>query len=328
LEGRAMDIIEMDAASRELLEESGIKLENVIEVGKYENEDVCIHYFRSDVVNIEPVLQEEEIWSYEWVDPKELEKYKMMDNMRDNIVKILFPVKHQIITINKSFASGLINEEQKSHLIDVVLEKARLHKYIKKELKDGKWIYTYNLDVKDKDDRVEDLIKALNKVEKEIIKLDEEHSYVFDKNGKEVLKKTSKSKIDVRYVDSEVEKMEGCILTHNHPGYKEYKDDTYKYGITFSRQDFLLACRGKLKEIRCVSGEYKYSFSKEDGSNFELKDYPKFEDIFNEEPKIIDEYLSSLYKKGYKNDELNFMRLDILFKYISDQLEFIYSSNK
>ena len=49
------------AAKRELLEESGIKSDNITEVGKYENEDVCIHYFRSDVVNVEPVLQEEEI---------------------------------------------------------------------------------------------------------------------------------------------------------------------------------------------------------------------------------------------------------------------------
>ena len=113
------------AAKRELLEESGIKLENVIEVGKYENEDVCIHYFRSDVVNVEPVLQEEEIWSYEWVDPKELEKYKMMDNMRDNIVKILFPIKHQIITINKSFESGVISENQRDFLLENVLEKAK-----------------------------------------------------------------------------------------------------------------------------------------------------------------------------------------------------------
>ena len=113
------------AAKRELLEESGIKSDNVVEVGKYENEDVCIHYFRSDVVNVEPVLQEEEIWSYEWVDTKELEKYKMMDNMRDNIVKILFPFKHQIITINKSFESGVISENQRDFLLENVLEKAK-----------------------------------------------------------------------------------------------------------------------------------------------------------------------------------------------------------
>lgn len=113
------------AAKRELLEEAGIKSEDVIEIGKYENEEVCIHYFRSDVVNIEPLLQEEEIWSYEWVDPKELDKYLMMDNMRDNIVKILFPVKHQIITIKKSFESGVINEDQRNLLLDNILEKAK-----------------------------------------------------------------------------------------------------------------------------------------------------------------------------------------------------------
>ena len=133
-----------------MLEESGIKSDNVTEVGKYENEDVCIHYFRSDVVNVEPVLQEEEIWSYEWVDPKELEKYKMMDNMRDNIVKILFPIKCQIINIKKFFESGLISEEQKDILLDVVLEKAISHKYIRKEFKNGKWVYVYRKSVQKK----------------------------------------------------------------------------------------------------------------------------------------------------------------------------------
>lgn len=113
------------AAKRELLEEAGIKSENVTEVGKYEDDKVCIHYFRSDVVNVEPVLQEEEVWSYEWVDPKEIDKYKLPFNMGENITKILYPIKHQIINIKKSFENGLINEEQKDVLLDVVLEKAK-----------------------------------------------------------------------------------------------------------------------------------------------------------------------------------------------------------
>lgn len=113
------------AAKRELLEEAGIKSENVIEVGDYENEDVCIHYFRSDVINVEPLLQEEEIWSYEWVDPKELDKYLMMENMRDNINKILYPFKHQVNKINKSFESGLINDKQRDMLLSNVIEKAK-----------------------------------------------------------------------------------------------------------------------------------------------------------------------------------------------------------
>jgi len=114
------------AAKRELLEEAGIKSEEVVEIGEYENEDVCIHYFRSDIKDTEPVLQEEEIWSYEWCDPKELDKYLMMDNMRDNIIKMLFPVKHQIITIKKSLESRLINEKVYEALIGNILEKAKI----------------------------------------------------------------------------------------------------------------------------------------------------------------------------------------------------------
>jgi ADP-ribose pyrophosphatase YjhB (NUDIX family) len=114
------------AAKRELFEESGIKSENTLEVGEFENDDVHIKYYRTDVVDVEPVLEEREAWSYEWVDPTKLDECNpMMDNMRDNIIKILYPEKHKIITIKKSFESGEISESVKDELLKSVIEKAK-----------------------------------------------------------------------------------------------------------------------------------------------------------------------------------------------------------
>jgi len=105
------------AAKRELLEEAGIKSDITTKVGEYKDKNVYIEYFQSYVENVEPVLQEEEIWSYEWVNPKELDKYKLPFNMGDNLKKILFPFKKQIIRIKKSFNSGLISKIQMGDLL-------------------------------------------------------------------------------------------------------------------------------------------------------------------------------------------------------------------
>lgn len=113
------------AAKRELQEEAGIKIEEVIKVGEYEDEKCRIEYFQSHVENIEPVLQEEEIWSYEWVEPKDIKNYKLPFNMGENLMKILFPFREQIIQIKKSFEIGTINVKTRDNLIGVVIEKAK-----------------------------------------------------------------------------------------------------------------------------------------------------------------------------------------------------------
>ena len=83
------------AAKRELEVESGLKVKDVYYVGEYEDEKVHIKYYQSYVDNVEPVLQEEEIWSYEWVYPKDLKNYKLPFNMGENLEKILLPKPQQ-----------------------------------------------------------------------------------------------------------------------------------------------------------------------------------------------------------------------------------------
>ncbi|MDD5690029.1 MAG: NUDIX domain-containing protein, partial [Caldisericia bacterium] len=145
------------AAKRELEEEAGIKVKDVYQVGEYEDDKVHIKYYRSDVENVEPVLQEEEIWSYEWVLPKDLKNYQLLFNMGENLQKILNPNLHYITKIKKSFEDGLINERQRDVLLKNVIEKARQHKYIRKE-PDGKggWNYVYE-EEKGKEYKIEDI---------------------------------------------------------------------------------------------------------------------------------------------------------------------------
>lgn len=175
------------AAKRELLEEAGIKSEEVTEIGEYENEDVCIHYFRSDVKDTEPVLQEEEIWSYEWCDPKELDKYLMMDNMRDNIVKMMFPVKHQIITIKKSLENGLINEKVYDVLIGNILEKAKsgIYKLTEENKKLGRVGQKYGQKKeKNKYQKIKDYAEQVIRGEKHIERLSPEEEQSRIEGGK------------------------------------------------------------------------------------------------------------------------------------------------
>lgn len=114
-----------DAAKRELEEEAGIRVEDVELAGEYKDEKVHIKYYRSYVDNVEPVLQESEIWSYEWVDPKDLDKYTLPFNMKENILKILNPLKYKVVKLQKSFESGIISKDQRDVLIKNEIEKAR-----------------------------------------------------------------------------------------------------------------------------------------------------------------------------------------------------------
>ena len=113
------------AAKRELYEEAGIKVEKVDQVGEYENEKVHIKYYQSYVNNVEPVLQQEEAWGYEWVNIDDLQDYEMPLNMCENLLKILRPFKYNVIKIKKSFESGLLNETQYKGLLSNLIEKAR-----------------------------------------------------------------------------------------------------------------------------------------------------------------------------------------------------------
>lgn len=153
------------AAKRELEEEAGITVQEVTQVGEFEDDKVHIKYFQS-YTDQEPILQEEEIWSYEWVEPKDLKNYQLPFNMGENLDKILFPNKQLVVKINKSFESGLINEKQRVVLLKSVLEKAKMHKYLyKKPLKDGKFLYIYSENDKNNKNEQQETTQKENKIE-------------------------------------------------------------------------------------------------------------------------------------------------------------------
>jgi 8-oxo-dGTP pyrophosphatase MutT (NUDIX family) len=80
----------IEAAKRELKEESGITIDKCYNVGKYEDDKCHIEYFSCSINSIENnvILDDEETVNYNWVDFEELEKYDMIFNMKENILNI------------------------------------------------------------------------------------------------------------------------------------------------------------------------------------------------------------------------------------------------
>lgn len=112
-----------EASKRELYEEAGIEVNEVVKVGEYTDDKVSIKYFESHTTK-EPVLQQEEIWSYKWVDIKDLSGYEMPLNMNKNIQDILFPYKRQIIKLKKALNDDLISKQKYTILLKGVLNKS------------------------------------------------------------------------------------------------------------------------------------------------------------------------------------------------------------
>lgn len=86
----------IEAAKRELKEESGISIDKCYNVGTYEDDKCHIEYFSSFVDSKENnvTLDDEETVNYTWVDFEELKNYDMIFNMKENILKI-FNIKKE-----------------------------------------------------------------------------------------------------------------------------------------------------------------------------------------------------------------------------------------
>lgn len=117
------------AARRELFEETGIDTDDnlLTEVGVYDNGDVEIHYFMTYLDEFSPSLIVvdgfEEIGSA-WIDPAtEIDDYKFIFDMKDNIKKILGlpvedvevkakdPIFTEVMDLAKSMVEGKISEK-------------------------------------------------------------------------------------------------------------------------------------------------------------------------------------------------------------------------
>lgn len=117
------------AARRELFEETGIDTDDnlLTEVGVYDNGDVEIHYFMTYLDEFSPSLIVvdgfEEIGSA-WIDPAtEIDDYKFIFDMKDNVKKILglpvedvevkakTPIFTEVMDLAKSMVEGKISEK-------------------------------------------------------------------------------------------------------------------------------------------------------------------------------------------------------------------------
>jgi hypothetical protein len=199
------------------------------------------------------------------------------------------------------------NDEMSLEDCDALL-KAVQHKYIRKELKNGEWVYTY------RDTKVRTkLEKALKKVGSEIVKLKYEQGYCFDENGNEIFNHTDHEEkmIDIsRFQD----KLKNNIFTHNHPNNNELS--IYDMDVCLSSQ---------MKETRSTSldsqyGKGTYVMKNDLKEPFNMKDHT--------------EELNKSYDDGYdnkqethKNKWIDVLRLSSFFEEIKDSVHFSFEKD-
>lgn len=142
-----------EAAKRELYEEAGIEVEEVTQVGEYEDEKVQIKYYESHTENAEPRLQQEETWTYEWKSVSEIPDMDLPLNMGENLMKILNPLKMQVVSIKKALEEDSITKDQYRLLMQSVISKA--HKYVRRTGTPGNYKYHYEDNRDDKMGKIE-----------------------------------------------------------------------------------------------------------------------------------------------------------------------------
>jgi len=116
-----------DAAKRELLEESGLKVSKCEKVGEFINDDVHIEYHETHVEDESVItLDDKETHDYKWIYIHELKDYEMVFDMKENLEKIYKPWKKAVVKLTKAFLSGLItNKEVFDETVSLVIEKAK-----------------------------------------------------------------------------------------------------------------------------------------------------------------------------------------------------------
>jgi 8-oxo-dGTP pyrophosphatase MutT (NUDIX family) len=122
----------VDAAVRELQEETGLVVDNVVLAGTYSNDDVMIEYYTSHIdSDVEPqlTLDTSEHQSYRWIDlyRENIDEFEFPFNIKENIKKLLLPKEEKPQDISKAvnmFIDGFISKEVLSDIV-----KARTGKY-------------------------------------------------------------------------------------------------------------------------------------------------------------------------------------------------------
>jgi ADP-ribose pyrophosphatase YjhB (NUDIX family) len=111
----------LEAAQRELFEETGIWVDELEEIAVYDKEGKEIHYFKVDLKEeTQVVVQNKEGQDYKWIEYTELEDIEMPFNMKENLYKVL-GFEEKEVKIIKAVSSGQISKE----LGEGLIEKAR-----------------------------------------------------------------------------------------------------------------------------------------------------------------------------------------------------------
>lgn len=131
---------------------------------------------------------------------------------------------------------------------------------------------------------------SLSKFESVIANKAKEVAGVFDSEGNLLFQKEGSEFAVTNFTSSEMKKLQGTILTHNHPS-----------GNTFSEKDIETLLQYRLKEMRAVGEKYAYSLAK--GKTF--KGLP--EDVLFNYREIMDKKYIERYEASIKSDYSDFL---------------------
>jgi hypothetical protein len=135
--------------------------------------------------------------------------------------------------------------------------------------------------------QVQQVLSTLEEFEASIVGDKYETAGIFDSDtGKLIYKHTQKNKKSVSFTLSQLKKLEGKILTHNHPS-----------GGSFSANDIYLATKYRLNEIRAVGDKYIHTITFTDADAAELMAETLYKSYNYYRKKVAKEW-SARYWKG------------------------------
>ena len=164
----------------------------------------------------------------------------------------------------------------------------------------------------------------LDKAERRIYSQENyETAIIFDQQGNTVLEKNGQ-KNTVEFEPDELAKMNGNVLTHNHPlGWGFPENDPRRIGNSFSEADFALAAQNGLSEIRAVTPVHTYSLKPGQAG------WPDLYDYLSLRFKIIDdarEEIKDLVNSGKMTyDEAEAQINHMIFERIAKQFDLQYN---
>jgi SPP1 gp7 family putative phage head morphogenesis protein len=122
----------------------------------------------------------------------------------------------------------------------------------------------------------EEVEKIIRDKEHTLIDRTTEKGILYNKNGKILLEKEGDAE-SVSFTKAERKRMNGNVLTHNHPG----------IGVAFSDADLRMACAYNLNEIRATGKTGTHIIKMADGSNFNEELYiNKIQESYEKHRKI------------------------------------------